>query len=254
MKIYNDIKVSFAFLTRIPIKHSEDVRLHKSAIWFPLVGFAIGSASGLTYFLLAQKLPTLPSAAIALLVSIAITGAFHFDGLGDIFDGLIGGWNPEDRLRILKDSRHGTYGVVAISFQLILQITLISSLSYKDGALALLASHTVSKVVPVMMMLIPSAPNQAGMGATAAREITYKHVGATIVLAALLTLPYAGLLFICCLVSLILPITIFTRWVIKKIGGVLGDAFGAGEQIAESTLLLLFVSIYSIHGSIPWLI
>ncbi len=254
MSVYNDIKVSFAFLTRIPIKHSDQVRLHRSAVWFPLVGFFIGSASGVTYFLLVQAIPNLPAAAFALLVSIAITGAFHFDGLGDIFDGLVGGWNPEERLRILKDSRHGTYGVVAICFQLILQITLISSFDYKDGALVLLASHTVSKIVPVFLMLIPSAPNQAGMGATASREIKIKHLIGTLSLSALLTIPYTGWMYLLVLASLVPPIFMFTRWVIKKIGGVLGDAFGAAEQISESTILTLFLFILSINGSVPWLI
>lgn len=254
MSVFNDIKVSFAFLTRIPIKHSNEVRLHESAVWFPLVGFFIGSASGSTYFFLAQLIPHLPAAALALLVSILITGAFHQDGLGDIFDGLVGGWNPEDRLRILKDSRHGTYGVVAICFQLILQVTLISSFDYKDGALVLLAAHTVSKIVPVFMMTIASAPNQAGMGVTAAREIKARHLISVLILSSVLTIPYTGTLFLLILASLLIPTFVFSRWVYKKIGGILGDALGAGEQIAESTILTLFLFILSINGSIPWLI
>jgi adenosylcobinamide-GDP ribazoletransferase len=249
----NDIKVSFAFLTRIPINHGPEIKLHKSAVWFPLVGFFIGVMSGVSYFFLAQLLPALPAAALSLLVSIMITGAFHFDGLGDIFDGLIGGWNPEGRLKILKDSRHGTYGVVAIAFQIIFQITLISSLGPKDGALALIASHTISKIIPVILMLLPSAPNQAGMGATAAREIKYSYVLLSIFLAFILTVPFCGLYFFAILISLIIPIFIFSRWVIKKIGGMLGDAFGAGEQIAESVILLFFVAIFSTNGSISWM-
>ena len=249
----NDIKVSFAFLTRIPINHGPDIKLHKSAIWFPLVGFLIGVMSGLAYFFLAQLLPALPAAALSLLVSIMITGAFHFDGLGDIFDGLIGGWNPEGRLKILKDSRHGTYGVVAIAFQIVFQITLISSLEPKDGALALVASHTISKIIPVVLMLLPSAPNQSGMGATASREIKYSYVFGSIFLAFMLTAPFCGLYFFSILLSLVVPIFVFSRWVIKKIGGMLGDAFGAGEQIGETVILIFFVSIFSINGSIAWI-
>jgi cobalamin synthase len=61
-------------------------------------------------------------------------------------------------------------------------------------------------------------------------------------------------MFLLILVSLLLPILIFTRWVVKKIGGVLGDAFGAAEQISESTILLLFLLTLSINGHLPWLI
>jgi len=55
------------------------------------------------------------------------------------------------------------------------------------------------------------------------------------------------------LLSLIIPIFIFSKWVINKIGGMLGDAFGAGEQIAETVILLFFVLIFSINGSISWM-
>jgi cobalamin synthase len=102
-------------------------------------------------------------------------------------------------------------------------------------------------------MLLPSAPNQSGMGATASREIKYSYVFGSIFLAFMLTAPFCGLYFFAILLSLVVPIFVFSRWVIKKIGGMLGDAFGAGEQIAETVILIFFVSIFSINGSIAWI-
>jgi cobalamin synthase len=65
--------------------------------------------------------------------------------------------------------------------------------------------------------------------------------------------PFCGIYFFEILLSLIIPIFIFSKWVINKIGGMLGDAFGAGEQIAETVILLFFVLIFSINGSISWM-
>ena len=248
----NDIKVAFAFLTRIPINHSPEVRIHKSAAWFPLVGFITGSLSGGTYYLLSQVLPSLPAAVFAVLVSTLITGTFHLDGLADIFDGLVGGWNIEDRLKILKDSRHGTYGVVAIVIQIILQISLIASLNSKDGALALIAAHTIAKVIPVILMLIPAVSTHQGMGASTAREVRFPQVSLNIFIAAIFTIPFCGYYFFTILLALVIPLFIFSKWVINKIGGMLGDAFGAGEQIAETVILLFFVLNFSIYGVILW--
>jgi adenosylcobinamide-GDP ribazoletransferase len=141
----NDIKVAFAFLTRIPIGHKPDISIQRSAVWFPFVGWVIGGVTGILYYFLSQGIPALPAAVITILFSTLVTGGFHQDGLADTFDGLVGGWTPEDRLRILKDSRHGTYGVLSIVLQLIIQISLLSTLSPKIGALAIITAHSLGR-------------------------------------------------------------------------------------------------------------
>jgi len=141
----NDIKVAFAFLTRIPIGHKPDISIQRSAVWFPFVGWVIGGVTGILYYFLSQGIPAMPAAAITILFSTLVTGGFHQDGLADTFDGLVGGWTPEDRLRILKDSRHGTYGVLSIVLQLIIQISLLSTLSPKVGALAIITTHSLGR-------------------------------------------------------------------------------------------------------------
>jgi len=250
----NDLKVALAFLTRIPINHGPQISLRRSAALFPLIGAFIGLIGGLVFYLSSAILPPLVSASISILVTVAITGAFHLDGLADICDGLIGGWNREERLKILKDSRHGTYGVAAISLQLILQVCLLSALSPRDGLFTLIVLHTLSRVVPIFLMLIPATSGHDGMGASVSREIGAREPLVGSLITVLLIAPIMGLNFLLLSVILFLTLSIFALWVIRKIGGMVGDAFGAGEQISETMILVFFVAQFGIVGKIPWII
>jgi adenosylcobinamide-GDP ribazoletransferase len=235
-----DIKVAFAFMTRIPIKHKPEISLRRAARWFPVVGAFVGLASATTYFLTYEIFGKAIAAALAMIISILITGAFHFDGLGDVADALVGGWNPEDRMRILKDSRHGTYAVVAISMQLILQFALVSSMKPRVAIGALIVSHTLARLVPIYLMLTKAAPNGEGMGATYAREVKIKDLAIANFLTLILIWPIIGITSFLYLILLIIPNVIFLIWVRRKIGGVVGDVLGAAAQISESFILLLF--------------
>jgi adenosylcobinamide-GDP ribazoletransferase len=250
----NDLKVALAFLTRIPINHGPQISLRRSAALFPLVGALIGLVGGLVFYVSSAILPPLVSASISILVTVAITGAFHLDGLADICDGLIGGWNREERLKILKDSRHGTYGVAAISLQLILQVCLLSALSPRDGLFTLIVLHTLSRLVPIFLMLIPATSGHDGMGASISREIGAKEPLVGSLITVLLIAPIMGLNFLLLSAILFLTLSIFALWVIRKIGGMVGDAFGAGEQISETMILFFFVAQFGIVGVIPWVI
>lgn len=250
----NDLKVALAFLTRIPINHGPQISLRRSAALFPLVGAFIGLIGGLVFYASSAILPPLVSASISILVTVAITGAFHLDGLADICDGLIGGWNREERLKILKDSRHGTYGVAAISLQLILQVCLLSALSPRDGLFTLIVLHTLSRLVPIFLMLIPATSGHDGMGASVSREIGAREPLVGSLITVLLIAPIMGLNFLLLSAILFLTLSIFALWVIRKIGGMVGDAFGAGEQISETMILFFFVSQFGIVGVIPWVI
>ena len=250
----NDIKVAFAFLTRIPIHHKDEISIQRSAVWFPLVGFVIGLSSGILFVGLNELIPATPAAAITLIFSILVTGGFHQDGLADSFDGLVGGWNPADRMRILKDSRHGTYGVLSLVLQLILQFALLSTLESQIALLALLTSHTLSRLVPIYFMLTPAAPSHEGMGATYVRIVKKNHVLFATLLTISLLAPFIGLHLL--IISAVVGIAslFFLLYVRKKIGGVVGDVLGASEQIAESFILLYFVLISTNNLWLTWLI
>ena len=78
-----------------------------------------------------------------------ICGGFHQDGLADVADGVVGGWNPEQRLAILKDSRHGTYGVLSLVLQVLLQVSLLQVFTPLWGFVACVIAFTLAKLAPV---------------------------------------------------------------------------------------------------------
>ena len=107
-----------SFLTRLPLPASvhevDDATVAKGPLWFPLVGGLIGLSTGLVILGLASVLPSLLAIAIALAIEARLTGAMHEDALADSADALGGGWTRERTLEIFKDSRLGTYGVLAL--------------------------------------------------------------------------------------------------------------------------------------------
>ena len=104
------------FYTRIPcpthINHSED-NLNKATRFFPFIGWIVGVISFIAYYLFQLILPIEIAIIFSLIAGILTTGAFHEDGFADFFDGFGGGWTKDKILKIMKDSRVGTYGMVA---------------------------------------------------------------------------------------------------------------------------------------------
>jgi len=121
--------VALQFLTRIPVRSFDGFEpqwLDRSAKYFPLIGALVGGIAAVvmlaTSLVMPQPLPML----IGLAAGILLTGAFHEDGLADTADGLFGGLTRERRLEIMKDSRIGTYGVLALMIALGLKATSLS--------------------------------------------------------------------------------------------------------------------------------
>jgi len=141
--------IALQFLTRISVKknlHATDRDLANSAVFFPIVGLFIGGIQVLVFFASDRVFSPSIVALFLLLVPIALTGAFHIEGLGDMADGFLGGKNKEDILRIMKDSHVGTMGVVAVASLLLakyiflLEIVRNLSPSLTAGALLLVPS------------------------------------------------------------------------------------------------------------------
>ena len=111
---------AFQFLTRIPIRTGYAVPHHRIVVWFPWVGLVIGAAVGGVAAGLIELVPPVVAGACAVAIGLLITGAFHEDGLADVADAFGGGWTRDQRLEILKDSRHGTYGVAALATSIVM--------------------------------------------------------------------------------------------------------------------------------------
>ena len=239
---FGGFAVAMAFFTRLPVdpRARDDWKLADSAWAFPLVGAGIGAAAALV-FLLAQllRLAGWPAGLLAVLASIAITGALHEDGLADTADGLFGGHDRDARLAIMRDSRHGSFGVLAIVLSVLLRAAGLAAIGdVIHGGLALIAAHAASRApLPAVMRALPAA-RADGLGATAGTPGT-TGVAAAAAIGALVTLaavgPVRGAISLCLAWLAIFAVALFAR---RQVSGYTGDVLGAIEQIGEIVMLL----------------
>ena len=231
-----------AFFTQIPVKAAacHGGRLADAAWAFPLVGAGIGGLAGLA-FLLVQLLGLgdWPAAVLAVLASIVLTGALHEDGLADTADGLIGGHDRNQRPAIMRDSRHGTFGVVALVLSALLRAAALVGIGDPIHAgLALIAAHAASRAaLPVAMFVL--APARAdGLGAAAGRPSALLAIGA-LAIGLLTTLAALGPMRGATAFGLA-GAAIFAMGVLahRRIGGYTGDVLGAFQQVGEIVILL----------------
>src|ERR1700722_5208146 len=241
-----DFLSAVQFLTRIrvPAKPYEADTLSRSVKFFPAVGLLIGLGGALFHFLLTPHLPVLIVALFIVIYLVLITGCLHEDGLADAFDGFGGGLDREKVLTIMRDSRIGTYGAVALTSGLLGRVLLIASLSATHVAAYLVASHVLCRwtTLPLSFYLSPARERSKdqidGQGGRIARLIT---LGSLI----------SGTLFSFVVVFAVLrsrgviPVLVATGTMLfsglyyrRRIGGVTGDCFGATNQLTEIAVYL----------------
>jgi adenosylcobinamide-GDP ribazoletransferase len=240
---FDDFAIATAVLTRLPVgtAATEDGTIAAAGWAFPLVGAGVGAVAAIG-FLLAELLGLgpAPAALLAVLAAVAVTGAFHEDGLADTADGLLGGHDRQQKLEIMHDSRQGTYGVLAIVLSIGLRAAALGTIGGPIYAgLALLAAHSFSRgALPATMHLLEPA-RADGLGAMAGRPsrpvaIAALAIGAVIALATLG--PARGLVAMILASGAVALAALLAR---RQVGGYTGDALGAFQQIGEIVMLLV---------------
>ena len=234
--------VAIQFLTRIPVPQVRDfdpAMLTRAARWFAVVGQGVGAAGAAVLLLASAVWPPWIAALLALGAGVLVTGAFHEDGLADTADGLGGGQTPQRRLEIMRDSRVGTYGVLALGLCLALKAASLAALSPLAGALGLIAAHGFGRAAAVVAMRVTPYADLAAAGKwkPTPRGVTTGEVVAACLTAAwpLLFLGPGG--FVGVVVGATLPgLVLFAA--IRLIGGHTGDVLGGAEQAGELGFLL----------------
>jgi adenosylcobinamide-GDP ribazoletransferase len=236
------------FLTRVPVRAGSAVPHDRVVPWFPTVGLLIGAAVGGAAAGLHELVPTPVAAALAVVLGLLITGAFHEDGLADIADAFGGGWTVEQRLEILKDSRHGTYGVAALCSSILVRV--VSAASIPTGAAlfaGFVAAHVMGRSAAVVAMRLAPPARQSGLGVDAARELRVvpTAVGLLVGLAAVVALTgwWAAVLLGASGVGTAAVVALAVR----KIGGLAGDVLGAVEQVVECAVLVAVAGLAAHH-------
>jgi len=240
------------FLTRCPVPARvghDPAWLNQCVRYFPIVGALVGASGAVAAIVASWWWPPMVAACFAVLTTVWATGAFHEDGLADTFDALGGAVPRERALAIMKDSRIGSYGAVALVLSLGLRVSLLAALLEADrtaAVFALVAAHVMGRTGAVGVM--------ASLGyAGDAEHAKAKPLATSVPMASTVIAVTSGLaavtLLACAdgrllrwgsalLASLLLTLAV-RRWFARRLGGYTGDTLGATEQCVEIVVLAM---------------
>lgn len=231
------------FLTILPITLKQKADDRKTAIMFPVAGLVIGIILYISNIVFRLLFPGMLADTIVVLIWVIITGGLHLDGLSDLADGVMGGKKDKQRiLDIMKDSRIGAMGAIAIAMFLILKVTALHDVLFyiKGGTLLVLPVIARAGIV-LLARLLPYA-RQEGTGKNFVQQINTQIVLITAGMAfiASLFLLWKGIVVFACIYTFIY---LFHLYLKRRIGGITGDMLGAGCEISELLGLLIIVSL-----------
>ena len=226
------------FLTRIPVRRHGEARLGAAVPWFPAVGALVGLLTAAVYVGMGEVVPALAAAGVAITVQILLTGAFHEDGLADVADAA-GGWSPEERLTILDDPRHGTYGVLALVCSVVVRVAALSGISGVTAVAALVAAHVAGRATAVAVMTAVAPARPDGLGASYTVDVSRRAAHVSVALSAVLAVLLLGRWGVLACFVLFGVAAGAARYARRAFGGLTGDLLGATEQVAEMAVLLI---------------
>ncbi len=252
MNALDDARAAVAFMTRLPVglQPTGQASGVAGAGYFPLVGLLVAGLGVGVWAAVDAVLGPLVAAVASVLVTIVATGALHEDGLADVADGFWGGTSAGRRLEIMRDSRIGTYGVLAVTGDVLLREALLASLDLAGVARALVAGHVIGRVAPVLLALwLPAArPDGLGAGFEVRRRGAVVLAAVAAVVAAVLT---TGVWAAIPLAAAAVAVTA-TGWAARRrIGGYTGDVLGASVLVVNLVVAAAVVALIR-AGWVGW--
>lgn len=241
MGTFQDVAAAFQFLTRLPLSrltYRPDA-LSRSAKFFPLVGLALGAAAAGIYLVLSPHLPIMIVALLIVLFLALATGGLHEDGLADVADAFGGGWDGPRILEIMKDSRIGTYGAMAIVFSITGRILLLSNLSPASFVPYVISAEVLCRwtVLPLGAAL-SGAREMESQGARIANQVS----GVSLAVGTMLAF---GIVWYLLRTAMWVPVVAASFIALlsgiyykRRIGGITGDCFGATIQLTLAAVYL----------------
>lgn len=242
----SDIAAGFSLLSRlpIPVDHENAAKRAAQAVWtYPIVGAALGAISAIVANAsLWLGVPSGIAAALALAVLALLSGGMHEDGLADCADGLGGGRDKDHSLAIMKDSRIGAYGTIALCLVLIARWSGIEVLAPAGLLLPMIAIGAISRLPMVLAMFLMPTARKSGLSAGVGAPPIAAVIAAIAIALTLsvFTLGWGGIPVF--LVTLIAPLPLF-RLAQRKIGGQTGDVLGGSQQLAEVAALATVIAV-----------
>jgi adenosylcobinamide-GDP ribazoletransferase len=248
----NHFLLAVQFLTRLPVGRwlnfkQED--LPKSTFWFPLAGALAGASGALAFVAGRQLFPATVAVLLSMLAMVLITGGLHEDGLADAADGLGGGVTKERALEIMRDSRIGSYGALALWFALAIKFASLLWLAHQASIplwRILIIAPAVSRASCIV--LFSTCENVRENSRTSkpfAKGIGLNRLIATAAYATAGIWLLCGnnfVLFLCVALAWIIATVLCRSYYRRRIGGITGDCLGATIVVSELAVYLAFVA------------
>ncbi|MEM9169891.1 MAG: adenosylcobinamide-GDP ribazoletransferase [Pseudomonadota bacterium] len=229
------------FLTRLPTPASDlytPERLAASVRYYPLVGAVVGGLCAGVYWACALVLPGPLPALIAVAAGLLATGGFHEDGLADTLDGVGGGATRADVLRIMRDSRIGAYGALALIIVIPMKIAALSALPVALACGALIAGHALSRLSAVLVVASSRYVRDEGVGKPVADGVSKRGLAVVVATGAVVAAAWLAVWPPVSLAAGALGLAVghaaMRALFERKIGGYTGDALGAVQQTSET--------------------
>ncbi|WP_369632671.1 MULTISPECIES: adenosylcobinamide-GDP ribazoletransferase [unclassified Variovorax] len=246
------------FFTRVPVtgKLADWVgfspqMLRAAAAHLPAIGWIAGGVAAAVFVAVGAGLPgaagAFAAAVLSTVATVMLTGAFHEDGLADVADGLGGSASGERALEIMKDSRIGAFGAVALVLALGLKFGLLAALAARGldvAAVAIVGAHVLSRLAP--LFLIRWLPYVGDSSGSKAKPLADAISGGALLVAVLWAAPAVALLLCAhdavdvgaALAALVLAGGWMARLFVRRLQGFTGDGLGATQQVCELTIYL----------------
>ncbi len=209
--------------------------------YFPVVGLLLALLLSVLVVALRMVVPLLGLAALLVVVLVILTGGLHLDGLMDACDGLFGGMTPERRLEIMQDSRVGSFGVLGGVCTLLLKFALLASLQERLLIPTLLIALSSSRWTMTMALSAFPSARSTGLGVMFRQMGSHTRLLVAGIIALVVALVFGHLVGLAVWVGVTVVAFALGMCIVKWLGGLTGDTYGAIEEIAEVTGLLLIL-------------
>jgi adenosylcobinamide-GDP ribazoletransferase len=243
--MFNEFLVALQFLTIVRLRDAlpfDEGTLGRSGTFFPLVGFLLGMAVWGLDILFSLLIPLSLANVFLIVVLAGLSRGLHLDGLADSADGLLGSADRQRSLAIMKDSRIGTFGTLALIGIVVMKLRALDLLSGVDRTHALLLGPMFGRWACVVMAYTAPPAREEGLGALFVRGVQFREImlASVFVLAGgLLIMGTPNLLFLGLLTGIAWGAT---RYCERRLGGVTGDTMGAIGEVVETAAFCFFAS------------
>lgn len=242
-----ELQTAFILLTRFPVGRTRDdgPTIYEACWAFPICGLAVGAFAWAAFVVaLWIGLPASAAAMLSIGAGLLASGGFHEDGLADVADGFGGGWDREAKLRIMRDSRIGSYGVLALVVVIGAKASAIVVVGEGAGLIGFLALAAASRagLAVITSVLPPARPD--GLGQSMASPIEAWRLLLGILIAVIVAAPL-GLLAMGMLAGVSvagLGVALLAK---RQIDGQTGDVLGAAQVVSETTGWLVLAAMLS---------